>query len=110
MDPPRYILENIPGVELKAIAKEKTQSTCCGGGGAQIWYEMPGSEINAYRLEQLAEHSPDKVAVACPYCNIMLSSANTTGIAKAPDIEDVAVILSRSVFRKVESQPATSAS
>lgn len=100
MDPPRYILENIPGVTLQSIEHEKKQSTCCGGGGTQIWYEMPGTQINALRFDELNEHSPNKVSTSCPYCNIMLTTATKStfpGI-NIPDIEDVAITLSKSVL------------
>lgn len=99
-DPPRFILEKIPGLELKHIEHEKTKSTCCGGGGAQIWYETPGAQINVMRYEELNEHSPNKISVACPYCSIMLSTASSTAFpdANVPEVEDVAITLAKSVF------------
>jgi Fe-S oxidoreductase len=99
-DPPRFILESIPGIEIKQIEHEASKSTCCGGGGAQIWYETPGNHINVMRLEELNEHSPNKVSVACPYCSIMLSTATTTAFpgTNVPDIEDIAVTLAKSVL------------
>ncbi len=99
-DPPRFILESIPGIELQHIEHEKSKSTCCGGGGAQIWYETPGNHINVMRLEELNEHRPNKVSVACPYCSIMLSTATTTAFpgTNVPLIEDIAVTLAKSVL------------
>lgn len=99
-DPPRFILESIPGIEIKHVENEKIKSTCCGGGGAQIWYETPGNHINVMRFEELNEHSPNKVSVACPYCSIMLSTAATTAFpgTNVPDIEDIAVTLAKSAL------------
>jgi Fe-S oxidoreductase len=99
-NPPRFILESIPGLQVKSIVNEREKSTCCGGGGAQIWYEMPGSHINVMRFEELNEHKPDKVSVACPYCSIMVDSATKTAFpgTHIPEIEDVAVTLAASVF------------
>ncbi|MCH2227661.1 MAG: 4Fe-4S dicluster domain-containing protein [Candidatus Caenarcaniphilales bacterium] len=99
-DPPRFILESIPGLEIKQVAHEKEKSTCCGGGGAQIWYEMPGSQINSMRFDELNEHKPDKISVACPYCSIMIDSASKTVFqgTHVPEIEDVAITLAASVF------------
>ncbi len=99
-DPPRFILESIPGVELKHIEHEREKSTCCGGGGAQIWYETPGTQINVMRFEELNKHSPNKVSVACPYCSIMLSTATTTAFpgTNIPEIEDIAVTLAKAVL------------
>jgi Fe-S oxidoreductase len=86
-------------LQLKSIVNEREKSTCCGGG-AQIWYEMPGSHINVMRFEELNEHKPDKVSVACPYCSIMVDSATKTAFpgTHIPEIEDVAVTLAASVF------------
>jgi len=99
-NPPRFILESIPGLSLKSIAHEKEKSTCCGGGGAQIWYEMPGSHINVMRFEELNEHKPDKISVACPYCSIMVDSATKTAFpgTHIPEVEDVAITLAASIF------------
>ncbi len=98
-DAPRYILESIPGLTIKGIEHEKKRSTCCGGGGAQMWYETTGSHINAMRLDELNQHTPNKVSVACPYCSIMLTTATTTAFpgTNIPIIEDVAVTLAKSV-------------
>lgn len=99
IDPPRYILDSIPGLKIEQIEKEERKSTCCGGGGAQIWYETPGQQINDMRFEELNEHNPNKISVACPYCSIMLSTAATTALpgTNAPEIEDIAVTLAKSV-------------
>ncbi len=99
-DPPRFILESIPGITLNHIENEKAKSTCCGGGGAQMWYETPGNHINVMRYEELNEHSPNTVSVACPYCSIMLSTAATTAFpgTNVPEIEDVAITLAKSVL------------
>lgn len=99
-DPPRYILESIPGIKLKRIEHEEKKSTCCGGGGTQIWYEMPGTGINSMRFEELNEHNPNKVSTSCPYCNIMITTATKSVFpgTNIPDIEDVAITLSSSVL------------
>jgi Fe-S oxidoreductase/nitrate reductase gamma subunit len=99
-DPPRHILSKIPGIKIKDIDHQREKSTCCGGGGAQIWYETPGSHINVMRLEELNEHKPNKVSVACPYCSIMLSTATTTAFpgTNIPQIEDIAVTLAKSAL------------
>ncbi|MCE2928138.1 MAG: respiratory nitrate reductase subunit gamma [Candidatus Caenarcaniphilales bacterium] len=99
-DAPRFILESIPGLKIKHIENEKTKSTCCGGGGAQMWYETPGNYINVMRLEELNEHNPSKISVACPYCSIMISTATTTAFpgTNAPEVEDIAITLAKAVL------------
>jgi len=99
-DAPRAVLESIPDLKIQSIENEKAKSTCCGGGGAQMWYETPGNHINVMRLEELNVHSPSTVSVACPYCSIMLSTATTTAFPGTimPEVEDIAITLAKSVL------------
>lgn len=101
-DAPRFILQAIPGLTIKEIDNQKEKSTCCGGGGAQMWYEAPGNHINVMRLEELIEHNPEKISVACPYCNVMMNTAVTTSSSflgnQELQVEDVAVTLAKSVL------------
>jgi Fe-S oxidoreductase/nitrate reductase gamma subunit len=98
-DAPRFILESIPGISIKSIDNEKSKSTCCGGGGGQMYYEIPGTQINNMRFEELNEQSPNLISVACPYCSLMLDSATKTAFPGTyiPNIEDVAITLARSI-------------
>jgi Fe-S oxidoreductase len=54
------------------------------------------------RLEELIEHSPEKISVACPYCNVMMNTAVTTSSSflgnQELQVEDVAVTLAKSVL------------
>ncbi|MCA9630943.1 MAG: (Fe-S)-binding protein [Myxococcales bacterium] len=84
-DPPRKILEGIPGVTL--VEPEywtKQKGLCCGAGGAQMWMEEQNKDrVNIKRTKQLLETGADTIASACPFCMTML----TDGI-KAEEKED----------------------
>jgi Fe-S oxidoreductase len=45
---------------------------CCGAGGAHMWMEERGSGINEERVREAAETGAGTLAVACPFCTIML--------------------------------------
>ena len=45
---------------------------CCGAGGAHMWLEERGSAINEERVREAAETGAETLAVACPFCTIML--------------------------------------
>ena len=56
------------------------QTFCCGAGGAQLFIaddkqELPGGRVNHKRFEQAAATGASTIAVACPYCPIMLNDA-----------------------------------
>lgn len=71
---PRQVLESLDSdlVEMKA---NKKKGLCCGAGGAQMWKEdEPGEQrINQKRASQAVEVKPNIVAVACPFCNTMMT-------------------------------------
>jgi Fe-S oxidoreductase len=72
---PRRILENIPGIELIEMDKNKTSSYCCGGGGSGLFYDIPGIEMNNTRADQAADKAVEYIIVACPICYQMLDDA-----------------------------------
>ena len=45
---------------------------CCGAGGAHMWMEERGNPINAERVHEAAATGAGTLAVACPYCTVML--------------------------------------
>jgi len=73
---PRKVLQAIPGLEIKEMARSRTTGMCCGAGGARVWMEEhDGDRINHTRVEQALEVQPDTIAVACPFCNLMMEDA-----------------------------------
>lgn len=98
-DPPRYILSQIPGVELVEMKRNRSNGMCCGAGGGLMWMEeTEGVRINVARTEQALEVNPTMIGSACPYCLTMLSDGT-----KAKEVEDqvktmdVAEILAMSI-------------
>lgn len=83
-DPPRYILEQIPGVELVEMKRNRENGMCCGAGGGLMWLEeTEGVRVNVARTEQALEVDPTVIGSACPYCLTMLSDGT-----KAKEVED----------------------
>lgn len=86
---PREVLQALDAdlVELKSC---RTKGLCCGAGGAQMFKEdEPGDKrINVERTEQVLEINPSYVAVACPFCNTML----TDGVKGHDKQEEIKVL------------------
>lgn len=56
-------------VEMERSGK---RTFCCGAGGAHMWLEERGGGINEERVREAAETGAGTLAVACPFCTIML--------------------------------------
>ncbi len=73
---PRRILEAIPGLTLKEAPLSREKGMCCGAGGGRMWLEEKlGTRINQTRMRQLQESGANDVAVACPFCAVMVGNA-----------------------------------
>jgi Fe-S oxidoreductase len=80
-------------VEMERSGK---RTFCCGAGGAHMWMEERGTPINAERVRQAAETGADTLAVACPFCTVMLDD----GVQSSGDelrVVDVATLLIESI-------------
>ncbi len=94
--PPRELLQST-GVEITEMPRNQERSFCCGAGGARMWQEEKlGSRINLNRVDEAIATGVDQVAVACPFCRVMVSDGMN---ARESDTEvlDVAQVLLKNV-------------
>jgi Fe-S oxidoreductase len=69
---------------------------CCGAGGAHMWMEERGAPINEERVREAAATGADTLAVACPFCTVMLDDGVQSAGA-GMRVVDVATLLAESV-------------
>jgi Fe-S oxidoreductase len=76
IEEPRQNLEKI-GAHLIEMPRNGKKSFCCGAGGAQMWKEEEhGDErVSANRFREAMQTGAKTLAVACPFCMIMLNDA-----------------------------------
>jgi Fe-S oxidoreductase len=67
-------------------------SFCCGAGGAHMWLEERASPINVERVQEAAATGAGTLAVACPFCTVMLDDGVQTAGAELR-VVDVATLL-----------------
>ncbi|MGE3273021.1 MAG: (Fe-S)-binding protein, partial [Chloroflexota bacterium] len=112
-DQPREVLDAIPGLERKEVrAGCRRNAMCCGAGGAKIWFEeRRGTRVNHRRMEQIQDEQPDQVAVACPYCMIMLEDgARAKGVFETLPILDISEFLTNSLAARTNGGNSSTAS
>ncbi len=65
---------------------------CCGAGGAHMWMEERGRPINAERVREASQTGAETLAVACPFCTVMLDDG-VQGSDAELRVVDVATLL-----------------
>jgi Fe-S oxidoreductase len=80
-------------VEMQRTGK---RTFCCGAGGAHMWMEERGRPINEERVREAAETGAETLAVACPFCTVMLDDG-VRASGKQLRVVDVSTLLAESV-------------
>ncbi len=83
------------GGEAVLPPRSGVRTFCCGGGGANAFYQVEQEDvrISALRYDELAATGAGRVAVACPHCLTMLRDAAGAKGPEAPEVLDVAEAL-----------------
>jgi Fe-S oxidoreductase len=80
------------------MARSRKETFCCGAGGAHMWMEERANPINEERVREAAATGADTLAVACPFCTVMLGD----GVQSAGEdlrVVDVATLLAEGLER-----------
>ena len=102
---PREIVSRI-GKPLE-MARSGKRTFCCGAGGAHMWMEERGAAINEERVREAAATGAGTLAVACPFCTMMLDDGvKQTGAELR--VADVSVLLAEALDeRPLEDCPSS---
>ena len=71
---PRNLIKELD-LDLVEMKNSRSKGLCCGAGGAQMFKEPEKGhkDVNILRTEEALDTGSDVIAVACPFCNIMMS-------------------------------------
>ncbi len=98
---PREILKGCnKGEEVIELKRNKEHGFCCGGGGGRMWMEEHGPRVNNNRAEEILASGADAVAVACPFCTIMITDGvKAKNAEERMQVLDVAEVIAKSLKR-----------
>jgi len=102
-DPPRQLLEAIPGIELVEMERNRDHALCCGGGGGGMWLdshivEHGGQRLSDQRVQQAAETGAEVLAVSCPFeLSRFEDSAKVVGLEGKLQVRDIVELLAESM-------------
>lgn len=103
-DAPREVLESLEGLELTEMKRSKMAGFCCGGGGANMWYEVPEKKkVSVIRLEEARRTGAKTLAVACPFCITMFDDAANAIGTDGLRVRDIAEIVADSLEAQSEN-------
>ena len=98
-DAPRNVLDAVPDANRVEVENwNKRNALCCGGGGGFAFMEeKTGTRMNANRSKQLLATGASTVAVACPFCMMMIDDGVKTVAQpdQAVEVLDIAEVLDR---------------
>jgi Fe-S oxidoreductase/nitrate reductase gamma subunit len=82
------------GNEVVEMPRHGTRSFCCGAGGARFWMEeKTGKKVNIERAEEALATGADEIAVACPFCYVMIDDGVKELGRDEVRVRDIAMIL-----------------
>ncbi|MFH1124825.1 MAG: (Fe-S)-binding protein [Pseudomonadota bacterium] len=98
-DPPREVINAVPGIRLKELRRRREEGFCCGGGGGRMWlHEHLGRRMNTMRAEEVIETGVDLLGTACPYCLTMLEDGiKSLDVQKPPKVLDILEMVASSL-------------
>jgi len=90
---PRAVLAAIPGLTLREAPLARQKAMCCGAGGGRMWLEEKlGGRINQERVRQLGASGATDIAVACPFCAVMIGNGQQElGMESARTVDVIAM-------------------
>jgi Fe-S oxidoreductase len=101
---PRVVLAAVSGGGVVDLARCRSRSFCCGGGGGHMWMEEnPEKRVNLRRVDEVLRAQVDVVATACPYCLTMLEDGvKARGAAEALRVRDLSELVAEALDVKAE--------
>ena len=81
------------------MARNGKSTFCCGAGGAHMWMEERAGAINEERVREAVETGAGTLAVACPFCTVMLDDGVRSS-GRDLRVVDVATLLAEGLDRK----------
>ncbi len=105
--PPREVAASGAAGSLIEMPRSGNRAMCCGAGGARFWMEEhTGKKVNVERAEEAVATGASTVAVACPYCLVMIDDG-VKEIGRGDDVrvQDIAMILAAALDSAALPEP-----
>jgi len=88
-EPPRELIEAIPGVELVEMEHNREEGLCCGSVLTLVGERKAAPAIGAVKMEEAEATGADEVLALCPCCQVQMRLTADKMGAKMP-VKDLA--------------------
>jgi Fe-S oxidoreductase len=98
-DAPRDVIAAVGVPNVVEMTRSRQYGFCCGAGGGRMFMEeREGERVNVNRTDEVIETGAEAVAVACPFCNIMLTDGmKQRNVDDKIQVLDVAELVAQSL-------------
>ncbi len=97
-DAPRDVISAVGVPNVVELTRNKRHGFCCGAGGGRMFMEEHGERVNVNRTDEIIEAGVEAVAVACPFCNIMLTDGmKHRNVEEKIAVLDIAELVAQSI-------------
>ncbi|MBN2110587.1 MAG: (Fe-S)-binding protein [Methanosarcinaceae archaeon] len=105
-DPPRAVIEAIPGVELIEMDRTRENQRCCGaGGGVKAGIPDLALGVAKTRVEDALATKADILSSSCPFCKRNLCDGRDAIGAKELEVEDIIVMVAEAMGIDLSDTP-----
>jgi len=93
-DPPRSVIESIPGIELVEMPRSRDHSRCCGAGaGFKAQFNDYAVNIAADRVQEAIDVGAEQIITTCPFCAVNLNAGAKQLGVRLPTIDLMQLVL-----------------
>jgi len=104
---PRNVIGSLAGIDIVEMPRNGKDGLCCGAGGARMWMEETvGKKVNTERAQEALATGAQRVAVACPFCWVMMDDGIKGEGRDDVVVSDIAEVLLESI-ESADSAPPT---
>ena len=109
-DPPRQVLESVPGLELKEMRRSREAGVCCGTS-AWLNCDQYSKQIQIGRLKEAEATGMQTMVTTCPKCYIHFTCAKSekgcAGKEKVGiEVKDLCVLLADNIKGGKKTRPS----
>jgi Fe-S oxidoreductase len=93
------VIEAVGVTGVKELTRNKRHGFCCGAGGGRMFMEEhDGKRVNFERSDEIIAADVSAVAVACPFCNIMITDGmKQRNVEDKIQVLDIAELVAQSI-------------